>query len=105
MSLGVLLHQGTTEGPAEWLLGRVCKFQAWLLSISEAVLFFAAALGAHSNSAEVLWNTTHQMRCDWYRHIALFILGRTNVEGKDAKSAHLLLDEVWWLSGPMEVAV
>lgn len=40
MSHSVFLHQGTTEGPAEWLLGRVCKFQAWLLSISEAVLFF-----------------------------------------------------------------
>ena len=35
----VCTHQGTTEGPVERLLGGDCKTEAWLLSISEALLF------------------------------------------------------------------
>lgn len=31
-------HQGATEGPGEWFLGGDGKFQAWLPSISEALL-------------------------------------------------------------------
>lgn len=37
-SVCVYTHHGTSEGPTEWFLGRVCKFQNWLLSISEALL-------------------------------------------------------------------
>lgn len=37
-SVCVCTHQGITEGPEEWFLGGVCKFQAWLLSISEPLL-------------------------------------------------------------------
>lgn len=34
----VCTHQNMTEGPEEWFLGGDSEFQAWLLSISEALL-------------------------------------------------------------------
>lgn len=37
-SVCVCTHRGMTEGLEEWFLGGDCKFQAWLLSISEALL-------------------------------------------------------------------
>lgn len=48
-------------------------------------LLFATALDAESAPADVLWNTTYQMRCDWCCHVALFLLGGLDIRGKDVK--------------------
>lgn len=74
----VCIHQGMTEGPEEWFLSRDSKFQVQLLSISEALLFFELPL-VPGVSVELLWNTTHQMRCDSHRHTVLFILDGTTL--------------------------
>lgn len=118
------LHQHKGNRKKAWMLRSVCVFVHTRIQLEGlkngftagsvnsrpgscplARLYFLLPPSVPSVSAEVLWNTTHQMRCDLRRHTVLFILDGPALWGKMQRSAHLLLDEVWWLSKPTKESV
>lgn len=87
----VCTHQGTTEGPEEWFHGRVCKFQAWLMSISEALLSPAALGGRRLSGGALKHNTPNEM---WLAppYCSIYT-GWADIVRKDAKKRS---PAVWW---------
>lgn len=113
------LHQSATEGSAEWLPDRVCKFQAWLLSICETVRFFLSSSSSSSlcccpwcperlSGGALKHNIPNEM---WLVSpccsISTWWDGRSGERRckKKKKTAGPPLDELHWLSKSTEGAV
>lgn len=99
-SVCVCKHQGMSEGPAEWFLDGDCKFQARLLSISK-VLFSPSCPRCPASQ----WRCSETQHTKWVvtcAAILFYLYWMGDIEGEMQRSAHPLLDEVWWLSKPTE---